>query len=205
MVTERDPRFSGQGGAGGHLRHLVPDLPRRGAASWSGSTASTTTAGLEIVGLAYEVTGDTAIDARQLRRYRRKFGIPFPLLLAGINDTEAAGGDPAAAPRVHLVPDDGVSRAGWPGAPGPRRLLRPGDGGAARATASGVRAGGGAVAGGAAGMKRRVVLGEAIPRFAQDDFVFTLAVFASGSTRSPRYSPAIACPGTPHSSQYHPA
>lgn len=47
--------------------------------------------GLEIVGLAYEITGDTAVDARQVRRYRKKFGIPFPLLLAGINDTEAAG------------------------------------------------------------------------------------------------------------------
>jgi thiol-disulfide isomerase/thioredoxin len=44
--------------------------------------------GLEIVGLAYEVTGDTAIDARQVRRYRDKFSIPFPLLLAGTNDNE---------------------------------------------------------------------------------------------------------------------
>jgi hypothetical protein len=46
--------------------------------------------GLEVVGLAYEVTGDTAIDRRQLRRYRDKFDITFPLLLAGINDTDAA-------------------------------------------------------------------------------------------------------------------
>jgi thiol-disulfide isomerase/thioredoxin len=46
--------------------------------------------GLEIVGLAYEVTGDTAVDARQVRRYRDKFKIPFPSLLAGTNDTEAA-------------------------------------------------------------------------------------------------------------------
>jgi hypothetical protein len=45
---------------------------------------------LEIVGLAYEVSGDTAVDRRQVRRYREKFGIPFTLLLAGVNDTEAA-------------------------------------------------------------------------------------------------------------------
>jgi thiol-disulfide isomerase/thioredoxin len=45
--------------------------------------------GLEMVGLAFEATGDTAIDARQVRRYRDKFGIPFPLLLAGINDDES--------------------------------------------------------------------------------------------------------------------
>jgi thiol-disulfide isomerase/thioredoxin len=44
--------------------------------------------GLEIVGLAYEVTGDSAVDNRQLRRYREKFGIEFTLLLAGLNDTE---------------------------------------------------------------------------------------------------------------------
>ena len=46
--------------------------------------------GLEIVGLAYEVSGDTATDAAQVRRYRDKFQIPFPLLLAGINETEVA-------------------------------------------------------------------------------------------------------------------
>ena len=36
------------------------------------------------------MSGDTAVDARLVRRYRDKFGIPFPLLLAGVNDTEAA-------------------------------------------------------------------------------------------------------------------
>jgi thiol-disulfide isomerase/thioredoxin len=45
--------------------------------------------GLEIVGLAFEATGDTAVDARQVRRFRDKFGISFPLLLAGVNDTES--------------------------------------------------------------------------------------------------------------------
>jgi thiol-disulfide isomerase/thioredoxin len=53
--------------------------------------------GLEVVGLAFEATGDTAVDARQLRRYRDKFGIPFPLLLAGINDTESLA---AALPQL---------------------------------------------------------------------------------------------------------
>jgi thiol-disulfide isomerase/thioredoxin len=54
--------------------------------------------GLEIVGLAFEATGDTAVDARQVRRYRDKFAIPFPLLLAGINDTESLA---AALPQLH--------------------------------------------------------------------------------------------------------
>lgn len=56
--------------------------------------------GLEIVGLAFEATGDTAIDARQVRRYRDKFGIPFPLLLAGLSDNESIA---AALPQLHDV------------------------------------------------------------------------------------------------------
>ncbi|HET8624000.1 MAG TPA: TlpA disulfide reductase family protein [Gemmatimonadales bacterium] len=46
--------------------------------------------GLEIVGVAYEVSGDTAIDGALVRRYRDKFRIPYPLLLGGISDTEVA-------------------------------------------------------------------------------------------------------------------
>lgn len=46
--------------------------------------------GLEIVGLGYEVTGDPVVDGNQIRLYREKFDIKFPLLLAGVNDTEAA-------------------------------------------------------------------------------------------------------------------
>lgn len=46
--------------------------------------------GLAVVGLAYEVTGDTAIDGVLVRRYREKFGLTFPLLLAGIGTAELA-------------------------------------------------------------------------------------------------------------------
>jgi thiol-disulfide isomerase/thioredoxin len=56
--------------------------------------------GLEIVGLAFEATGDPTLDARQLRRYRDKFKIPFPLLLAGINDEESMA---AALPQLRDV------------------------------------------------------------------------------------------------------
>jgi thiol-disulfide isomerase/thioredoxin len=45
--------------------------------------------GFEIVGLAYEVTGDSAIDNRQIRRFREKFGITWTLLRAGLNVVEA--------------------------------------------------------------------------------------------------------------------
>jgi thiol-disulfide isomerase/thioredoxin len=89
LVTERDPRFRGKvvlvdifGSWCPTCHDAAPDLVRL-YRKYHGR-------GLEMVGLAYEVTGDTALDARQVRRYREKFGIPFPLLLAGINDTEAA-------------------------------------------------------------------------------------------------------------------
>lgn len=45
--------------------------------------------GLEVVGLAYEVTGDPAVDGALVARYRDKFGITYPLLLAGVNDGES--------------------------------------------------------------------------------------------------------------------
>lgn len=47
--------------------------------------------GLEIVGLAYEFTGDFERDGRQVRRFAERHGIDFPLLVAGVSDkTKAA-------------------------------------------------------------------------------------------------------------------
>jgi thiol-disulfide isomerase/thioredoxin len=42
--------------------------------------------GLQIVGLAYEYIDDTPRDLKQIAIYREKFGISFPLLLAGTTD-----------------------------------------------------------------------------------------------------------------------
>jgi thiol-disulfide isomerase/thioredoxin len=42
--------------------------------------------GLEIIGLAYEYTDDRARSLRQIAIYRAKYGITFPLLLAGTTD-----------------------------------------------------------------------------------------------------------------------
>lgn len=89
VVTERDPRFEGKvvvvdvfGTWCPTCHDAAPELVRLYRKYHS--------RGLEIVGLAYEVSGDTAVDRRQVRRYRDKFDIPFTLLLAGVNDTEAA-------------------------------------------------------------------------------------------------------------------
>jgi thiol-disulfide isomerase/thioredoxin len=81
--------------------------------------------GLEIVGLAFEATGDTAIDARQIRRYRDKFGIRFPILLAGINDNESLAAalpqlqDVTAFPTTVFLGRDGRVRRIYAGYHGP--------------------------------------------------------------------------------------
>ncbi len=46
--------------------------------------------GLEIVGLAYEMTGDRDRDARFVRRFADRHGVTFPLLLAGTSDKALA-------------------------------------------------------------------------------------------------------------------
>jgi thiol-disulfide isomerase/thioredoxin len=97
VVTERDPRFAGKVVLVDIFGTWCPTCHDQ-APSLVRLYRKYHDRGLEIVGLAYEVTGDTAIDARQVRRYRDKFDIGFPLLLAGINDTDAAA---ATLPQLH--------------------------------------------------------------------------------------------------------
>ncbi|MFL6300422.1 MAG: peroxiredoxin family protein [Terriglobales bacterium] len=42
--------------------------------------------GLEIVGLAYEYTDDAARNARQIEIFRKKYNVPYPILIAGTTD-----------------------------------------------------------------------------------------------------------------------
>lgn len=46
--------------------------------------------GLEIVGLAFEMTGDPERDATYVRRFAERHGVEYPLLLAGVSDKEKA-------------------------------------------------------------------------------------------------------------------
>ena len=77
--------------------------------------------GLEVIGLAFEATGDTAVDAAQARRFRDKFSIPFPILLAGINDDQSIAEalpqlrDVTAFPTTVLLGRDGKVRRIYPG------------------------------------------------------------------------------------------
>jgi thiol-disulfide isomerase/thioredoxin len=89
LVTQDDPRFEGKvvlvdifGTWCPTCHDAAPTLVRL----WNKYHRR----GLEIVGVAFEVTGDSAVDGALVRRYRDKFAIPFPLLLGGISDAEAA-------------------------------------------------------------------------------------------------------------------
>lgn len=46
--------------------------------------------GLEIIGLAYEETGDPEVDRRSVRTFARHHGLDYPLLLAGLSNRQAA-------------------------------------------------------------------------------------------------------------------
>ena len=89
LVTQDDPRFRGKvvvvdvfGTWCSTCHYAAPILERFQRAYGP--------RGLAVVGLAYEVTGDTAVDGALVRRYREKFGLTFPLLLAGIGTAEMA-------------------------------------------------------------------------------------------------------------------
>jgi len=48
--------------------------------------------GLEIIGVAFEVTGDPAQDGAMVGRFREKFSIPYTLLLGGASETDVVRG-----------------------------------------------------------------------------------------------------------------
>jgi thiol-disulfide isomerase/thioredoxin len=60
--------------------------------------------GLAILGLAFELTGDAARDAEQVRRYAARHAIRWPLLLAGSADKQAATASLGVLDRVRAYP-----------------------------------------------------------------------------------------------------
>lgn len=87
MVTQDDPRFKG--------KVVLVDIFGSWCVTCHEATPELLTLyrdfrprGLEILGLGYEVTGDSAKDNPQIRRFRDKFGIPWTLLHAGASIVE---------------------------------------------------------------------------------------------------------------------
>ncbi len=60
--------------------------------------------GLSIVGLAFELTGEVAHDAEQVRRYAKRHGATWPMLLAGTSDKQAATASLGLLDRVRAYP-----------------------------------------------------------------------------------------------------
>ena len=81
--------------------------------------------GLEIVGLAYELTGDAQRDRRQVRRFAERHGVEFPLLLAGLSDKKQAAATlpdlsaVVAFPTTVFIGRDGLVRRIHTGFAGP--------------------------------------------------------------------------------------
>lgn len=86
--------------------------------------------GLEVVGLAYEYTGDAARDVEYLTKYAQRHGIKYPLLLAGTSDkTDASATLPdlsrvAAYPTTIFIGRDGRVHRIYSGFFGPATGLR---------------------------------------------------------------------------------
>ena len=88
MVTNFDPRFAG--------KVVIVDLFGTWCPTCHDQAPSLVSlyqeygdSGLAVVGLAYEVSGDSSVDAPLVRRYRDEYGITYPLLLAGRNVPES--------------------------------------------------------------------------------------------------------------------
>ncbi|HEV8113555.1 MAG TPA: TlpA disulfide reductase family protein [Planctomycetota bacterium] len=81
--------------------------------------------GLSVVGLAFEMTGDFARDAEQVRRMRERHKVAYPMLLAGLADNQKAAEALPALDRVIAFPTtiflhrDGRVRAVHSGFAGP--------------------------------------------------------------------------------------
>ncbi len=81
--------------------------------------------GLSIVGLAFEHTGDFTRDARQVRRFAQRYGVKYPLLVAGLSDKKKASQAIPLLDRVRSYPTtiflhaDGRVRAVHTGYTGP--------------------------------------------------------------------------------------
>ncbi len=89
-VSLDDPRFAGKAVLVNIFGSWCPNCNDEAPllARWHRRGASR---GLEIVGLAYEFTGDPDRDRQLVRRFAERHGIEYPLLLAGVSDKAAAG------------------------------------------------------------------------------------------------------------------
>ncbi|MEM7152899.1 MAG: TlpA disulfide reductase family protein [Myxococcota bacterium] len=81
--------------------------------------------GLEMVGIAYEFTGDEADDMEMLRRYAKRYDVKYPLVLGGTSGKKGASeslpdlSKVAAYPTTLFIGRDGTVRKIYSGFSGP--------------------------------------------------------------------------------------
>lgn len=81
--------------------------------------------GMKVIGLGFELTGNVDRDTRQLARYRDRFKIDYPIVLAGLSDKEKASQSFPLIDRIRSFPttifvdQTGKVRAVYSGFSGP--------------------------------------------------------------------------------------
>lgn len=81
--------------------------------------------GLNVVGLAFELTGDLDRDTRQVKRYVERFEVDYPVLVVGVSDKKAATKQFPVIDRIRSYPttlfldQSGQIRATYTGFSGP--------------------------------------------------------------------------------------
>lgn len=91
--------------------------------------------GLQVIGLAFELSGDFSKDSRQVEIYRERFDVDYPILIAGLSDKALASQKFPILDRIRSYPttlfvaQDGSVRAVYTGFSGPatgeaHRLLK---------------------------------------------------------------------------------
>lgn len=124
QVTQDDPRFDGKVVLVNLFGTWCPNCNDE-APLLAGWYRQFRNDGLEVVGLAFEYTGDVERDRRQIGRYADRHGIEYTLLLGGISDkTDAAANLPdvdrvIAYPTTVFIGRDGTVRKIYSGFSGP--------------------------------------------------------------------------------------
>jgi thiol-disulfide isomerase/thioredoxin len=124
VVSDRDERFKDKVVLVDIFGTWCPNCNDQAAllAKWHETYADQ---GLEIVGLAYEMTGDVDRDREYVEKYRDKYGIKYPLLLAGLSNKAKAGETVPDLSRIKSFPTtifvgrDGKVRKIYSGFAGP--------------------------------------------------------------------------------------
>jgi thiol-disulfide isomerase/thioredoxin len=103
LTTLDDARFSGQARIIYEFGSWCPNC-HDAAAYFSELEKKYSGKGLSIVGLAFELTGDFERDAGQVRKYLKRHGSTYPVLVAGIADKAAASKKIPLLDRVRSYP-----------------------------------------------------------------------------------------------------